>query len=154
VTGSAADWVAHRSEAARVQADRLRERQEALNDKAEGIIAEFMPAVRAYGPSPEALRVVGYGGAGTARTPLTGWYLRINKTAGIDVDGNFYVLTAPLSTMDRLRGVHPKPSRPPMVLGEGGRDGESIDLPVALERLLPGWRGLVGQLGRVRQGEL
>jgi len=125
-----------------VQVERLRERQDALHAKAEGILAEFLPVIVEHGPAPEPLRVQGYGGKLDARTKLQGWYLRINKTAALGVDGRFYILIAPLTLADKMTGVTPKPTRPPMVLGEGGRDGESIDLPVALERLLPGWREL------------
>jgi hypothetical protein len=50
------------------------------------------------------------------------------------------VLTAPLSVLDRLRGVQLTPTPPPLVIGAGGKDGDSIELVAALERLLPGWR--------------
>lgn len=125
-----------------MQAERLQERLDALHAKAEEILAEFLPVVTQHGPEPEPLRVLGYGGRGSARTPLRGWYLRGNRTAALGTDGSFYVLIAPLSLTDRLKGVRPAPARPPMVLGEGGRDGESIELVVALDRLLPGWREL------------
>jgi hypothetical protein len=36
--------------------------------------------------------------------------------------------------------VTPAPSDPPLVLGKGGRDGESIDLADALARVLSGDR--------------
>jgi hypothetical protein len=136
------DWVAQRTEAARVQAERLRARQDAVHQQAEALLREFLPVVQAHGPAPEPLRVRGYGGRGEARTRLRGWYLRFDRTAALGADGNFYMLIAPLSALDRLRGVHPEPARPPMVLGEGGKDGESVELPVALERVLPGWRTL------------
>ncbi|WP_165350419.1 hypothetical protein [Xylanimonas protaetiae] len=136
------DWVAQRTEAARVQAERLRARQDAVHAQAEGLLAEFLPVVTAHGPDPVPLRVRGYGGRGEARTPLKGWYLRFDRTAALATDGSFYTLIAPLSAVDRLRGVHPTPARPPMVLGEGGKDGESVELPIALERVLPGWRTL------------
>lgn len=83
----------------------------------------------------------GYSGGRTARTPLRGWYLRKDHKAGIDIEGNFYLLTRPLTVLDVLRGVTPRPSRPPLVLGAGGRDGDSVELTDALERLLPKWRG-------------
>ncbi|WP_245534412.1 hypothetical protein [Xylanimonas cellulosilytica] len=134
--------MAHRTEAARVQAERLRARQDAVHAQAEGLLAEFLPVVAAHGPQPEPLRVRGYGGRGEARTPLKGWYLRFDRTAALATDGRFYMLIAPLSALDRLRGVRPAPARPPMVLGEGGKDGESVELPIALERVLPGWRDL------------
>ncbi|QAY64076.1 hypothetical protein ET495_13555 [Xylanimonas allomyrinae] len=136
------EWVAQRTEAARVQAERLRARQDAVHRQAEALLSEFLPVVTAHGPAPQALRVRGYGGRGEARTRLRGWYLRMDRTAALGTDGRFYVLIAPLSAVDRLRGVHPAPARPPLVLGEGGKDGESVELPVALERVLPGWRGL------------
>ena len=58
----------------------------------------------------------------------------------MSTEGDFYILTAPLGLRERLRGIRLTPSPPPMVLGAGGRDGDSIDLPDALDRLLPGWR--------------
>ncbi|MCL1870035.1 MAG: hypothetical protein FWF90_06430 [Promicromonosporaceae bacterium] len=136
------DWVAQRTEAARVQAERLQARQDAVHVQAETLLAQFLPVVTAHGPAPERLRVRGYGGRGEARTPLRGWYLRQDRTAALADDGRFYTLIAPLSTIDRLRGVTPAPARPPMVLGEGGKDGESVELSIALERVLPGWRSL------------
>lgn len=104
------------------------------------MLRDFVAVAQRTGDEPEPLRVRGYGGRGSARTPLHGWYLRLDRTAAVDTDGAFYVLTAPLSLLERLRGTHPRPSPPPLVLGAGGRDGDSIDLDVALERLLPGWR--------------
>ncbi len=138
------DWAAQRTEAARLQAERLQERLDALHTKAEGILAEFMPVVTEHGPAPVPLKVLGYGGRGEARTPLKGWYLRGNRTAALGTDGRFYVLIAPLSVVDRVKGVRPTPERPPMVLGEGGKDGESIELEVSLERIVPGWRSKRG----------
>lgn len=135
------DWARQRTEAARVQAERLRARQEAEHARADAMLREFVRVAGERGLEPEPLQVKGYGGRGTARTPLRGWYLRQDRSAGVSTDGDFYVLTAPLTVVDRVRGVHPAPQPPPLVLGAGGKDGESVDLPVALERLLPGWRG-------------
>ncbi|MCL1899613.1 MAG: hypothetical protein FWG11_03670 [Promicromonosporaceae bacterium] len=137
-------WSDFRSQAAHFQHERLQERRDAQHAKAEEMLAEFLPVVRAHGPRPVPLRVTGYGGKGVAKTPLRGWYLRTNRTAALGEDGHFYLLIAPLSPRDRLLGCQPDPSRPPLVLGEGGRDGESIDLADALERVLPGWRDLAG----------
>ncbi|MCA5891859.1 hypothetical protein LEP48_00650 [Isoptericola sp. NEAU-Y5] len=135
------DWAAQRTEAARVQAELLAARQDAEHARAEALLREFAAAARDAGLEPGPLQVKGYGGRGTARTSLRGWYLRQDRTAGITTDGTFYVLTAPLSSLDRLRGVRPEPRRPPMILGAGGKDGSSIELAAALDRLLPGWRG-------------
>jgi hypothetical protein len=134
------NWAQRRTEAAHEHAARLAARQDAEHSRAEEMLHRFVRAARDAGPEPAPLQVKGYGGRGTARTPVHGWYLRGDRTAGIDTDGRFYVLTAPLSVLDRVRGVRPEPKRPPLVLGAGGKDGESIDLDVALERLLPGWQ--------------
>ncbi|HLS24489.1 MAG TPA: hypothetical protein VK063_01290 [Beutenbergiaceae bacterium] len=134
------DWAAQRTEAARIHQERLQARRDAEHRRAEELIAEFIEAARRADLPSTALRVRGYGGRGSARTPLRGWYLRTDASSGLSTEGDFYVLSAPLSVLDRIRGVHPEPSRPPLVLGAGGKDGESLDLTEALERLLPGWR--------------
>ena len=134
------NWAQQRTEAAREHAARLAARQDAEHARAEQLLADFVRRARAAGLEPEPLQVKGYGGRGTARTPLHGWYLRTDRTAGVSTDGDFYVLTAPLGLLDRVRGIRPAPRRPPLVLGAGGKDGDSIDLVDALERLLPGQR--------------
>jgi len=134
------DWASRRTEAARVQAERLRARQDAEHAQADALLRAFARAAGRAGLAPEKLQVRGYGGRGTARTPVEGWYLRNDRTAGVGTNGDFYVLTAPLSAVDRLRGVRPQPTPPPLVLGAGGKDGDSLELTAALDRLLPGWR--------------
>ncbi|WP_125776003.1 hypothetical protein [Antribacter gilvus] len=134
------DWATQRGEAVRVQAERLHARQDAEHARASALLQQFVAAAVAAGLAPEELQVRGYGGRGVARTPLRGWYLRVDRTAGVSTDGDFYVLTAPLSLLDRVRGVRPLPKKPPMILGAGGKDGDSVELVDALERLLPGWR--------------
>lgn len=133
------EWRVRRREAAAAQAARFDERQAAEHARAAELLARFVAVAREQLPA-EPLRVRGYGGRGSTATPLRGWYLRRDQSVGVDVTGNFYVLTAPLSLLDRVRGLTPDPTPPPLVIGAGGKDGESIDLVDALERLLPGWR--------------
>ena len=133
-------WATERAEAVRVQAERLQARQDAEHTRAEAMLREFAAAARSAGLAPVPLQVQGYGGRGTARTPLHGWYLRVDRTLGVSTDGEFYVLTAPIGLLDRVRGTRPAPRRPPLTLGAGGKDGESLPLAEALDRLLPGWR--------------
>lgn len=135
------EWTRQRAEAVRVQAERLEARQDAEHSRAEAMLREFAAAARAAGPAPEHLLVQGYGGRGTARTGIKGWYLRVDRTLGVSTDGDFYVLTAPVSLLDRVRGVRLEPRRAPLTLGAGGKDGESLPLAEALERVFPGWRG-------------
>lgn len=103
------------------------------------MLRTFVAAAGRAGPVPERLRVQSYEGRGTARTGLTGWYLRGDRTVAVGTDGRFYVLTARLSALDRLRGATVAPADPPLVLGAGGKDGDSLALAAALTRLLPDW---------------
>jgi hypothetical protein len=134
------EWARQRAEAVRVQADRLAARQDAEHARAETMLREFAAAAQAAGLEPEDLVVQGYGGRGTARTGLRGWYLRVDRSAGVSTAGDYYVLTAPLGLLDRVRGIRPEARRPPLTLGAGGKDGESMPLADVLDRLLPGWR--------------
>ncbi|TGY82643.1 hypothetical protein, partial [Cellulomonas shaoxiangyii] len=136
--GSAASWRDRRREAAAAHAEALAARQRAEAARARALIEEFLDGVRAGGPAPVPLHVRSYDGRARYRTPLQGWYLRRDETVGIDTDGAFYVLTAPGSLAARFRGVQPTPQDPPLVIGAGGKDGESIDLADALRRVLTG----------------
>jgi len=107
------------------------------------MLAEFLPVVTAHGPAPVDLMVQGYGGKGEARTRLKGWYLRNNRTVALGTDGKFYVLIAPLNALHpRFLKVDVQPSRPPLIIGEGGKDGDTIELSEAIERVLPHWKSM------------
>lgn len=134
------DWVTRRTEAARVHEERLGARQDAEHDRARALLREFTDVALAADLPAVNLTVRGYGGRGSARSRVLGWYLRHDRAAGLGTDGEFYVLIAPLAALDRVLGVTLSPTPPPLVLGAGGKDGDSIDLPDALDRLLPGWR--------------
>ena len=60
------------------------------------------------------------------KTDKVGWYLRKNQSLAIGEDGSYYA--------DRPEGrgsgspVKLKPTPPPLIVGKGGRDGESGDL--------------------------
>ena len=73
----------------------------------------------------------------TYRTERTGWYVRQNRSLAIGADGGFYVLDVPASVKSRMFGATVVPSDPPLVVGRGARDGESIDLAELLRRALP-----------------
>ena len=132
------EWARQRRQAAGERARLLRRRQQAEQARASRIISLFVAVARAGGLACVPLRVKGRGG-GSARTGLHGWYLRPDHTVGIDVDGGFYVLSRSLTLRERLCGVRPHADPPPMTLGEGGRDGDTIPLRFALNQLLPGW---------------
>lgn len=126
------EWRDRRREAAGAHADALARRQAAEHAQARELIGEFVAQARSRGVPPVPLRARSYDGRHRYRTPLHGWYLRRNESVAVSTDGTFYVLNVPTSLLALVRGVTPEPADPPMVLGKGGRDGESIDLPDAL----------------------
>lgn len=134
----AARWRDERRAAAAAHADALARKQQAESQRARELIAEFVERAQAAGPAPVELRARSYDGRARYRTPLRGWYLRKDESVAVDTAGEFYVLSTPSSLTARLRGVTPEPSDPPLVLGAGGKDGESLDLTQALARVLEG----------------
>jgi len=135
-TPDPASWREQRREAAAVHAEALERRQLAESARARGLIAEFVREARARGVEPTPLRARSYDGRHRYRTDLRGWYLRRDESVAVGDDGEFYVLSVPASLRSALRGASVPPRDPPLVIGAGGKDGESLDLPVALARAL------------------
>ena len=125
-------WREHRSEAASAHAAALARQQSGESARARQMIAGFVAAATERGVAPVPLRAHSYDGRSRYRTPLRGWYLRRNESVAIGTDGQFYVLSVPASLRALVQGATPVPSDPPIILGKGGRDGESIDLADAL----------------------
>lgn len=132
----AARWREERRAAAEAHGEALRRRQQAESAQARELIREFVRTATVQGPAPVPLRARTYDGRARYRTPLRGWYLRLDESIAVDTDGLFYLLRTPPSLVAQLRGVTPPPSDPPLVLGAGGKDGESVDLVQALARVL------------------
>jgi hypothetical protein len=139
--GDDGSWQERRREAAALHAEALERQQQAETRQARALVDDFLREVTDRGIAPEPLAARSYDGRWRYRTPLRGWYLRRNQSVAIGTDGQFYVLTAPASLRARFSGVTPAPSDPPLILGKGGRDGESIDLADALARVLAGGDG-------------
>ena len=95
--------------------------------QAQILIDRFVVEARERGIAPHPLQATLYSGQ-SVKTDKSGWYLRKNKSLAIGEDGSYYVLTVPGGFRERLTGVKLKPSPPPLVVGKGGRDGESGDL--------------------------
>ncbi|MGO1317238.1 MAG: hypothetical protein ACTMIR_09425 [Cellulomonadaceae bacterium] len=131
------DWASRRREAARSQAEHLEAARARDTAAAERLIADFVERARSAQVPSTPLLARGYNGRGRFRTGLQGWYLRANKSVAVGQDGRFYILVADGGLLGRLRGVTVAPSPPPLVLGAGGRDGESISLRDALARVAP-----------------
>ena len=129
-------WRDQRSEAASVHADALERRRAQESAQARELIAAFVAEATARGIAPVRLRARSYDGQSRYRTSTHGWYLRRNESVAVGTDGQFYLLTVPASLRSHLTGATLEPSDPPLVLGRGARDGESIDLTEALARAL------------------
>lgn len=128
-----AEWQQRRRAAAAEHADVLARRKSAESEQARAQLAAFVRAATERGLATTSLRARAYNGRATYRTDLTGWYLKRNGSLAVDTQGSFYVLSAHTSLRARLRGATVPPSDPPLVVGVGGRDGESMPLQQLLE---------------------
>lgn len=117
---SRAEEAARRAELAAAQ-----ERGESA--QAQQLIDGFVAEAQARGLAPEPLRATLFTGQ-SVKTDQVGWYLRKNRSLAIGADGRYYVLTVPGGLRERLTGVQLEASPPPLVVGRGGRDGESGSL--------------------------
>ncbi len=113
----------------------LRRRGEAA--AAGKLLQQFVADAVAAGIPPGPLVVRRPGRRRRIRTDRTGWYLRRDHSLAVTQDGDFVVLNPPLPWHAGLRGPVSVPaSEPPLVVGRGGRDGDSIDLAELLRRRL------------------
>lgn len=102
---------------------------------AQVLIDEFVAAAAARGLRPEPLRAVLMDGT-RVKSDQVGWYLNKGQTLAIAPDGRFFKLLTTGGRFARFTGVKLTPSMPPLVVGRGGRDGETGDLKDFLERTL------------------
>ena len=109
--------------------------ERAESAKAQELVDAFLADVAAAGIAAEPLRATLYTGQ-AVKTDKRGWYLRKNKSVAVGEDGGYYILTVPGGLKERLRGVHLRRSPPPLIVGKGGRDGETGDLAEFLQRRL------------------
>jgi hypothetical protein len=131
-----ASWRERRRDASIEQAAALTRRRAAETAKARGLLAEFRAELTARGIEPVPLRAPVVGAGASYRTGLTGWYLKRNRSLALDVEGNFYILGTPAGLKARLFGVKVLPSDPPLNVGQGARDGESLPLAELLQNRL------------------
>jgi len=123
-----------RQQRVKQMAELAEQRQQDESAQAQVLIDEFVRQAEALGLAPVDLKATV--GGRLVRTDVRGWYLRRDHTIAIGTDGGYYRLGLPGGWAARLRGVHPTPSPPPLVVGRGGKDGESGDLKDFLARAL------------------
>ncbi|GAB3708505.1 hypothetical protein [Mariniluteicoccus flavus] len=102
--------------------------------RAQELIDAFVARAEREDIAPVPLRATLPGGH-RVRTDRSGWYLRRNELLAIGTDGGYYNLSVPGGLRERLAGVRLVAAPPPMVIGRGGRDGESGDLAEFLDRI-------------------
>jgi hypothetical protein len=124
---------AERAERAAYHVEADRKRRERESAKAQVLVDEFVRAATAAGLPTTELTARPYSGRGRYRTGLQGWYLRTDLSIGVDVDGGYHPLVVTPERWGRLRGVTLTPTPPPLQVGEGARDGESIALAALLK---------------------
>ncbi|MEU4470472.1 hypothetical protein [Micromonospora sp. NPDC023888] len=139
--GDDRDWRERQRRAVRAHADADARRRAAEQAEAAELVAWFVAEATRRGLPTTRLTARGYDGRGRYRTRLTGWYVDRAGTRAVDVAGRFHLLTVPGGVRAWLFGVDPQPSPAPLVIGAGGRDGESIPLRTLLTRLLDGGTG-------------
>ncbi|GAA4522389.1 hypothetical protein GCM10023160_10720 [Brachybacterium paraconglomeratum] len=106
------------------------------HEQATAMIREAVGRFHAAGIPPVSLRARPFQGAGTLRTGLEGWYLKKDRSLAVDADGHYYVMRVDGGLRSRLRGAAPAPSSAPLIVGRGGRDGDSFRLEELLEMRL------------------
>lgn len=131
------EGLTERQRAAKIRHELSQGNARAEAAQAKVLIDEFIVAARKQGLDPRPLKARTLEGH-VVKTDKVGWYLRNNHSLAIDVDGNYYSMTVPGGLMERLRGVKLTPTLAPMVIGRGGRDGETGDLKEFLAWVLDG----------------
>ncbi|MFT4225015.1 hypothetical protein [Micropruina sp.] len=102
---------------------------------AQVLIDEFVATAAARGLKAEPLRALLMDGT-RVKSDQVGWYINKGQTLAIAPDGRFFKLLTTGGRFARFTGVKLSPSLPPMVVGRGGRDGETGDLKDFLDRAL------------------
>lgn len=131
-----AAWQEKRRDAADERLAAFTRRKAAETEQAAAHVAAFVNDARERHLPATTLRARSLNGRTTYRTSLEGWYIKRNQTLAIGVDGKFYILSAPASLAARVKGVVVQPSDPPLIVGLGGRDGESMPMAELLEQRL------------------
>jgi len=126
-----------RDRAARIRAELLASTALHESEQAQKLLDWFVAQAHQSGLGSVELRARTLDGH-TVKTDQRGWYIRNDHSVAVGEDGKYYQLTVPAGFMARIRGVRLVPTPPPLVVGRGGKDGETGDLKDFLNRALAG----------------
>ncbi len=127
------EWKSRKAEIFEVQERNLRRAEREEHEKATAIILDGIKRFREAGIEPHSLRALPYRGSRPVKTTHVGWYLKSDRTVGIDTEGHYYILSAPGDFMTRIKGATLEPKSAPLIVGRGGRDGEWFEIDKLLE---------------------
>ena len=122
------DWQERRRDAAVERAATLARQRAVETREARVLVDDFVAQARARGLRTSDLLARSHNGRARYRTGLTGWYLKRNGSLAVTDDGDYVIMSAPSSLRARLSGTTLTPDDPPLAVGVGARDGESMPL--------------------------
>ena len=131
-----ADWQEQRRRAIAGHAAALEEGRAAEARAATALLDDFVRRAAERGLAPHTLAARTFDGRATYKTHVRGWYLKSNRSVAVGEDGEYYVLTVPASLRARFTGAELTPSRPRLIVGAGGGDGETMPLAQLLANRL------------------
>jgi hypothetical protein len=131
---------AERADRASYHVEAQRRRSERESAEAQVLVDRFVAEATRAGLPTEELTARPWSGGGRYRTGVVGWYLRRDRSVGVGLDGAYYVLVVAPVRFGRWRRVRVSPTPPPLEVGRGARDGESLPLDALLEKRLR-WPG-------------
>ncbi|MEU8022941.1 hypothetical protein AB0B88_12035 [Micromonospora haikouensis] len=129
-------WRERQRRAVRAHAEADERRRADEHARAAEIVAWFVAEATRRGLPTTRLHARSYDGRARYRTRLIGWYVDRVQSRAVDTAGRWYLLTVPASLHSLFLGADPSPAPAPLIVGEGGRDGESIPLRELLARRL------------------
>ena len=131
-----AAWREHQKQAVAGRAAALEADRAAEARQAAALLDDFVHKAAERGLAPHVLSARTLDGRSTYRTHARGWYLKSDRSVAVGEEGEYYVLTVPASLRARFAGAELSPSRPRLIVGAGGGDGEPMPLRQLLDRRL------------------